>query len=104
LGLFNLLINFASHEKRLTISCFDLLKLDLLIPTQTFQAGFSYAYNARLYNLTYFPDFDVGTWLSLVSIFGGSFGVVLGGVISDAIVVRIGVHARLWLLGAFMVI
>jgi hypothetical protein len=54
--------------------------------------------------LTYFPDFDVGTWLSLVSIFGGSFGVVLGGVISDAIVVRIGVHARLWLLGAFMVI
>jgi hypothetical protein len=75
-----------------------------LDPHSTFQAGFSYAYNARLYNLTYFPDFDVGTWLSLVSIFGGSFGVVLGGVISDAIVVRIGVHARLWLLGVFMVI
>lgn len=66
-------------------------------------AGFSFAYNARLYNLTYYPDFDVGTWLSLVSIFGGSFGVVAGGLISDAIVVKLGVHARLWLLSAFMV-
>ena len=68
-----------------------------------FLAGFSYAYNARLYNLTYFPDFDVGAWLSLVSILAGSLGVVLGGLISDAIVVRIGVHARLWILGSFMV-
>jgi len=38
-------------------------------------AGFSFAYNARLYFLTYFPSASVGSWLTGVSIGGGATGV-----------------------------
>ena len=68
-----------------------------------FPAGFTFAYNARLYFLTYYPDCDVGAWLSWVSILGGSVGVVAGGTISDKITQTLGLSARLWVLGGSMV-
>jgi len=60
--------------------------------------GCSWAYNAQLYHDTYYPDFDVGMYLFLTSIVGGSIGILVGGVASDRIVKRVGVQARAWIL------
>ncbi len=49
-----------------------------------FSAGFSYAYNSRLFFLTYYPNAtSTGAWLALVAIVGGALGVFGGGFISD---------------------
>ena len=63
-------------------------------------AGYSWAYNTRLYFQTYHPDFDIGYWILLASCVGGSFGVFAGGFFSDRLVGRLGLHSRLWLLAA----
>jgi hypothetical protein len=46
-------------------------------------AGFTFAYNARLYFLTYFPKAEVGVFLTAVSIGGGAAGVLIGGCAAD---------------------
>ena len=46
-------------------------------------AGFTWAYNCRLYFLTYFPQADVGTFFSVSAILGGASGVVAGGHLTD---------------------
>ena len=66
-------------------------------------AGFSWAYNSRLFYQTYYEDFDIGLWLTWVPIIGGASGVIVGGVASDWIRQKLGVRARLWLLGGFLV-
>ena len=48
-----------------------------------FSAGFSFAYNARLFFLTYHPETDVGMWLAGAAIVGGATGVLTGGIASD---------------------
>lgn len=65
-----------------------------------FVAGFSWAYNSQLYFDYYYPGVDVGLWLFLVSIVGGSAGILIGGVVSDRVIKRTGLHARAWVLAA----
>ena len=67
-------------------------------------AGYSWAYNSRLFYLTYYEDFDVGVWLTWVPIIGGASGVVMGGIASDWIRQKLGVRAQLWLLGGCLVL
>ena len=40
----------------------------------------------------------MGIWLFLVSLLGGSIGILVGGTISDRIVKRMGLQARAWTL------
>ncbi|KAK7065848.1 hypothetical protein SK128_005206 [Halocaridina rubra] len=61
-------------------------------------AGFSWAYNTQLYFLTYYPEFNLGLWVSGCSILGGSLGVAVGGFVSDRLVKRLGLRARLYVL------
>ncbi|KAG5893319.1 hypothetical protein JTB14_000278 [Gonioctena quinquepunctata] len=56
--------------------------------------GMCFAYNCDLYYQTYFPDYDLGWWLFAVTIVIGSIGVVVGGVISDKIVAKMGIRSR----------
>ena len=46
-------------------------------------AGFTWAYNCRLYFLSYFPRAEVGTYFSVSAIVGGASGVVAGGQLTD---------------------
>ena len=46
-------------------------------------AGFTWAYNCRLYFLSYFPHSDVGTYFSISAIIGGATGVIVGGFVAD---------------------
>jgi len=63
-------------------------------------AGLTWAYNTRLYFQNYHPHFDLGYWILLASVGGGSFGVFAGGFFSDRLVSKLGLHSRLWLLAA----
>ncbi|KAA0202083.1 hypothetical protein HAZT_HAZT011263, partial [Hyalella azteca] len=49
---------------------------------------------------TYYPHFNVGAWVSWVSIVGGTVGVAVGGFVSDRLVKKLGVKARLYVLAA----
>ncbi|XP_018026800.1 protein spinster homolog 2 [Hyalella azteca] len=62
--------------------------------------GFTWAYNTQLYFQTYYPHFNVGAWVSWVSIVGGTVGVAVGGFVSDRLVKKLGVKARLYVLAA----
>ncbi|XP_078489858.1 MFS-type efflux pump MSMEG_3705-like [Ciona intestinalis] len=61
-------------------------------------ASYCWAYNAQLYFNHYFPNTNVGIWMTLSSIVGGSIGIASGGLISDLIVSRYGISTRLWIL------
>lgn len=56
--------------------------------------GMTFAYNADLYYNSYFPDVDLGWWLFGVTIGIGSVGVVVGGIVSDKIVAKMGIKSR----------
>lgn len=56
--------------------------------------GMTFAYNADLYYNSYFPDVDLGWWLFIVTIGIGSIGVVVGGIVSDKIVAKMGIKSR----------
>lgn len=82
--------------------------------------GMTFAYNADLYYSIYFPDVDLGWWLFGVTIvigkfrfenravplcslyvkifiywkIAGSIGVVVGGIVSDKIVAKMGIKSR----------
>ncbi|MBN3288338.1 SPNS1 protein, partial [Polyodon spathula] len=60
--------------------------------------GYVWAYNAQIYFSQYFPVEDVGRWLSWIPLVGGSFGVLFGGFISDRVVKKRGLPARIWVL------
>lgn len=53
-----------------------------------------FAYNCDLYYRDYFPDHDLGWWLFAVTIVIGSIGVVVGGVVSDKFVAKMGIRSR----------
>jgi len=63
-------------------------------------AGYAWAYNTQNYLNTYYQNYNPGLWLTVCSIFGGSFGVFVGGWLSDQLVKKWGLHSRLWLLSA----
>lgn len=56
--------------------------------------GMAFAYNADLYYNIYFPDVELGWWLFAVTIVIGSIGVVVGGIVSDKIVAKMGIRSR----------
>lgn len=56
--------------------------------------GMTFAYNADLYYNIYFPDVDLGWWLFGVTIGIGGIGVVVGGLVSDKIVAKMGIKSR----------
>lgn len=60
--------------------------------------GMTFAYNADLYYNSYFPEYDLGWWLFAVTIGIGSIGVVVGGVVSDKIVAKMGIRSRAFVL------
>lgn len=53
-----------------------------------------FAYNCDLYYRDYFPDYDLGWWLFAVTIVIGSIGVVVGGIVSDKFVAKLGIKSR----------
>merc|ERR1712071_28218 len=61
-------------------------------------AGYSWGNNSQLYHDTYFPDFNVGLYLFGTSIIGGSIGIIVGGIVSDKVVKKVGLEARAWVL------
>jgi len=61
-------------------------------------AGYSLAHNAVSYFSHYHEGKEIGYWLTVCAIAGGSTGVVGGGYLSDLVVTRLGLHSRLWLL------
>lgn len=60
--------------------------------------GMTFAYNSDLYYNNYFPNYDLGWWLFAVTIGIGSIGVVVGGIVSDKIVKKMGVRSRVLVL------
>ncbi|XP_032671900.1 D-xylose transporter [Odontomachus brunneus] len=56
--------------------------------------GMCFAYNCDLYYREYFPDYDLGWWLFAVTIVIGSIGVVVGGIVSDKFVAKMGIRSR----------
>jgi len=60
--------------------------------------GLTWALNPQLYLNEYYPDYNPGLWLTMDSIFGGSFGVFAGGFLSDIAAKKLGLHSRLWIL------
>lgn len=66
--------------------------------------GMTFAYNADLYYRDYFPDVDLGWWLFAVTVGIGSVGVVVGGVISDKFVAKMGIRSRVLILAVSQLI
>ncbi|XP_048587270.1 MFS-type efflux pump MSMEG_3705-like [Nematostella vectensis] len=60
--------------------------------------GYVWAYNTQPYFNKYYPETDVGRYMSWIPLVAGSCGVVLGGFISDRLVKDRGPHARIWVL------
>ncbi|XP_067867937.1 protein spinster homolog 1-like [Heterodontus francisci] len=60
--------------------------------------GYVWAYNTQLYFNLYYSGVDVGHWLSWIPLVGGCLGAVSGGFISDQLVKRRGLYARVWVL------
>lgn len=57
-------------------------------------SGMTFAYNCDLYYTSYFPDVDLGWWLFIVTVGIGGIGIVVGGVVSDKIVAKMGIRSR----------
>ena len=60
--------------------------------------GYVWAYNTQPYFNKYYPDTNVGKFMSWIPLVGGSLGVVLGGAISDRLIKDRGNYARVWVL------
>ncbi|XP_060533613.1 protein spinster homolog 1 [Cylas formicarius] len=60
--------------------------------------GMCFAYNCDLFYQMYYPDYDLGWWLFAVTIIVGSIGVVVGGVVSDKFVAKMGIRSRVVIL------
>ena len=60
------------------------MMLMFLAAASRHSAGFTWAYNCRLYFLTYYPQLhDVGSYFSVSAIVGGATGVIIGGRVAD---------------------
>ena len=60
--------------------------------------GYVWAYNTQPYFNKYYPNTNVGEYMSWIPLVGGSLGVVLGGFISDRLIKNRGFYARVWVL------
>ncbi|XP_044260265.1 putative metabolite transport protein HI_1104 [Tribolium madens] len=66
--------------------------------------GMCFAYNCDLYYQQYFPEYDLGWWLFAVTIIVGSIGVVVGGIVSDVFVAKMGIRSRVMVLAISQII
>lgn len=66
--------------------------------------GLTFAYNADLYYNVYYPEEDLAWWLFTVTIVFGGLGVVVGGVVSDKIVAKMGIQSRVAILAISQII
>ena len=98
-----LLLVGCLHNLNCRLSANTLIIIQQFYQIHIIPAGFSWAYNTQLYFQTYYPSFNLGVWVSAVSIIGGSIGVALGGFVSDKLVPRLGPRARLYVLAASQV-
>jgi len=57
-----------------------------------------WAYNTQPYFNKYYPNTNVGEYMSWIPLVGGSLGVVLGGFISDRLIKDRGFYMRVWVL------
>ena len=57
-----------------------------------------WAYNTQPYFNIYYPQTNVGEYMSWIPLVGGSLGVVLGGFISDRLIKNRGFYMRVWVL------
>ena len=92
----------------------ELLKLKLILLCETFMrpslvilflagsirnaGGYVWVYNTQPYFNKYYPNTNVGEYMSWIPLVGGSLGVVLGGFISDRIIKNRGSYTRVWVL------
>ncbi|XP_078349964.1 MFS-type efflux pump MSMEG_3705-like [Oculina patagonica] len=60
--------------------------------------GYVWAYNTQPYFNKYYPNTNVGKYMSWIPLVGGSLGVVLGGFISDRLIKNRGFYMRVWVL------
>lgn len=60
--------------------------------------GYVWAYNTQPYFDKYYPNVNLGYWMSWIPLVGGSMGVLLGGIISDQVIKNRGLYARVWVL------
>lgn len=60
--------------------------------------GYVWAYNTQPYFNKYYPQTNVGEYMSWIPLVGGSLGVVLGGFISDRLIKDRGFYMRVWVL------
>lgn len=60
--------------------------------------GYVWAYNTQPYFNKYYPQTNVGEYMSWIPLVGGSLGVVLGGFISDRLIKNRGFYMRVWVL------
>lgn len=76
---------------------------NLCFKTFRFSAGLSWSYNTQPFYNTYYPTTNIGLWLFGDSIIGGSAGIVIGGIVSDQVVKKVGLPARAWVLSGSQV-
>ena len=93
-----------ASDRRVTSDINTQLRQVSVISPRCFPAGFTWSYNSQLYHDTYYPTFDIGLYLFFTSIIGGSIGILIGGVVSDKIVKKVGIQARAWVLAVSQVI
>ncbi|XP_039262750.2 protein spinster-like [Styela clava] len=67
-------------------------------------ASFCFAYNAQLYFTEFYPQTNLGLWMTLSPIIGGTVGIALGGFISDLVVSKYGANTRMWVLATSQLI
>ncbi|XP_075219485.1 hexuronate transporter [Lycorma delicatula] len=56
--------------------------------------GLCFAYNCDLFYRDIFPHIDLGGWLFFVTFVIGGVGVIVGGIVSDKVVARMGIKSR----------
>ncbi|XP_039298652.1 protein spinster homolog 1 [Nilaparvata lugens] len=56
--------------------------------------GLCFAYNCDLFYRDIFPHLDLGGWLFFVTFVVGGVGVIVGGIVSDKIVAKMGIKSR----------
>ncbi|KAB7498423.1 hypothetical protein Anas_04232, partial [Armadillidium nasatum] len=61
-------------------------------------AGFTWAYNTQPFYNTYYPDYNLGIWITIISIVGGAVGVAVGGFTSDKIIRGKTLRSRIYVL------
>lgn len=56
--------------------------------------GLCFAYNCDLFYRDTFPHLDLGGWLFFVTFVIGGLGVIIGGIVSDKVVAKLGIRSR----------